>query len=251
MDRATWDRVAPGFGVVFAVLFVLGLLLAGDSPALDDSADEIAAYYEDERGKLLTVVVLLGLSIVAFLWFVGSVAHTLGVEAEESRLAATVLGAGIVTTSLFGGIVLINAGLTFQIAEDGDPGVVSALYDLSWAASTLISFPVAALVWATAIAALRSRLLPKWFGLASGLGALAILASGTTWARDGFWAPDGVYNAYITPVVFIAWIVVLSALLLRRSLGTREPVVTSTPTPDESPAADPESTPEPDRSGAD
>lgn len=216
MDRATWDGVAPGFGVVFAVLFVLGFLLIGDSPALDDSAGEIVAYYVDERGKLVTVTVLFGLSIVAFLWFLGSVVHTLRVEADESRIAATALGAGIVTTSLFGVLVLLNAGLTLQIAADGDAGVVAALYDLAWATSTLISFPVAALVFASGIGTWRSRLLPAWFGWASVVGALAILVSGTTWAADGFWAPDGLYNAYISPVIFIVWVVLLSVLLLRR-----------------------------------
>jgi hypothetical protein len=217
MDRAMWDRIAPGFGVVFAVLFLLGFLLIGDSPALDDPAEEIAAYYDDERGKLLTVIVLFGLSIVAFLWFLGSLVHTLRVEANESRLAATVLGAGVVTTSMFGGIVLMNAGLTFQIAEDGDAGVVAALYDLGWVASTLIAYPLAALVFAAGIGAMRGRVLPQWFGWASAGGGLVLLASGTTFARDGFWAPDGVYNAYITPLVFLAWVVVVSLLLLLRS----------------------------------
>jgi hypothetical protein len=223
MDRTVWDRVAPGFGVVFAVFFVVGFLLVGDSPTLDDPAQEIVSYFDDERGKLLTVIVLFGLSIVAFLWFLGSVVHTLRVEARESRLAATALGAGVVTTSVFGGIVLMNAGLAFQIAEDGDTGVVAAIYDLAWVASTLISYPVAALVWAIGIGVWRSRLLPAWFGWVSAVGALAILASGTTFATDGFWAPDGVYNAYITPILFVAWIVALSVLLLRRPVVAMEP----------------------------
>jgi hypothetical protein len=224
MDRAMWDRIAPGFGVVFAVFFIVGFLLIGDAPALDESADEIAAYYDDERGKLLTVIVLFGLSIVAFLWFLGSVVHTLRVEAGESRLAPTALGAGVVTASLFGGIVLMNAGLTFQIAEDGDAGVVAALYDLAWVASTVISFPLAALVFATGIGFWRSRVLPAWFGWASAVAALAILASGTTWARDGFWAPDGVYNAYISPIIFVVWTVVVSVLLLMRPVVATEAV---------------------------
>jgi hypothetical protein len=222
MDKAVWDRVAPGFGVVFAVFFVLGFLLIGDSPGLDDSPEEIATYFDEERGKLLTVIVLFGLAIVAFLWFLGSVVHTLRDEADESRLAATALGAGVVTTSIFGGIVLLNAALTFQIAEDGDAGVVAAVYDLAWVASTLISYPLAALVFATGIGAWRSRLLPAWFGWASAVVAVVILASGTTWARDGFWAPDGLYNAYITPIVFVVWTVVASVLLLRRPLVATE-----------------------------
>jgi hypothetical protein len=216
MDKATWDRVAPGFGVVFAVFFVLGFLLIGDSPSLDDSPEEIATYFDDERGKLLMVIVLFGLAIVAFLWFLGSLVHTLRVEADESRLAATALGAGVVTTTVFGGIVLLNAGLTFQIAEDGDPGVVAAVYDLAWVASTLISYPLAALVFATGIGVWRSRLLPVWFGWTSAVVAVVILASGTTWAKDGFWAPDGLYNAYISPIIFVVWTVAASVLLLLR-----------------------------------
>jgi hypothetical protein len=224
MDKAAWDRVAPGFGVVFAVLFVLGfLLLIGDSPALDDPAEDVVAFYDDERGTLLTVTVLFGLSIVTFLWFLGSLVHTLRVEADESRLAATVLGAGVVTTSLFGGIVLMNAGLTFQIAEDGDVSVVAALYDLIWVATTLIAYPIAALVFAAGVGTMRGGLLPAWFGWGSGVAAAAILVSGTTFAQDGFWAPDGLYNAYIAPTVFLVWVVLLSLLLLRRSLAAAAP----------------------------
>lgn len=232
MDKAMWDRVAPGFGVVFAVLFVLGfLLIIGDAPALDDPAEEVVAYYDDERGKLLTVIVLFGLSIVAFLWFLGSLVDTLRVEADESRLAATVLAAGVVTTSLFGGIVLLNAGLTFQIAEDGDVSVVAALYDLIWVSTTLIAYPIAALVFAAGIGGMRGGLVPAWFGWASGAAAAAILVSGTTFAQDGFWAPDGLYNAYVTPTLFVVWVVVLSVLLLRRAVAAATPAQASTPKP--------------------
>jgi hypothetical protein len=224
MNKAEWDRIAPGSGVVFAVLFVVAFLLAGDSPALDSSSEEIASYYDDDRGRLLTAIVLFGLSMIAFLWFLGSTVHTLRVEADESRLAATTLGAGVVTSSLFGVILLMNAGLAFQIAEDGDAGVVAALYDISWVTSTLLSFPVAALIFAAGIGFMRSRLLPVWFGWASAGAALALVAGGTTWARNGFWAPDGAYNAYITPIIFVVWVVVLSVLVLRRSVAAPEPV---------------------------
>jgi hypothetical protein len=222
MDRETWDRWAPGFGIVFAVLFLVGFLLVGDSPEIGAPADEIGSFYADDRGKLLTVTVLFGLSVIAFLWFLASLATMLR-QAGEPRLAATSFGAGVLTTSLFGGVILMNAGLAFKIAEDGDAGVVTALYDLSWALSVLISYPAAALVGAAGIASLRSRLLPEWFGWASVVAALAVLVSGTTWARSGFWAPDGAYNAYITPIVLVAWIVAVSVLLLTRPVVAAEP----------------------------
>jgi hypothetical protein len=222
MLRWDWDRAAPGFGIIFVILFVVAFALAGETPSLDDSSSEIASFYADDRGKLLTVIVIFSLAIVAFLFFLGSLGTRLR-WAGEPRLAVTAFGAGIVVTTIFGSLVFLTAGLVYKIAESGDDGVITAISDLTWVGSVLISFPAATLVWSTAITSLRSRLLPEWFGWISAAAALAILASGTTWARDGFWAPDGAYNAYITPLLFMAWVLVLSVLLLMRVPVRTEP----------------------------
>jgi hypothetical protein len=45
------------------------------------------------------------------------------------------------------------------------------------------------------------------------LVVLLALLGGTTWARDGFWAPDGAYSLVATFLIFL-WIAVLSGFLV-------------------------------------
>jgi hypothetical protein len=94
---------------------------------------------------------------------------------------------------------------------------------ISWACQVIISWPVAVFVGATAVASLRSLVFPQWHAWAGGIASLAFLLGGTTWARDGFWAPDGGYGT-ITFIVFLVWLVVTSVLLVLRSEAAEAPV---------------------------
>jgi hypothetical protein len=50
-----------------------------------------------------------------------------------------------------------------------------------------------------------------------------VLLGGTTWARDGFWAPDGVY-AIVSGIILHLWVVVVSGfLVMRRPSAARAP----------------------------
>jgi hypothetical protein len=55
---------------------------------------------------------------------------------------------------------------------------------------------------------------------AAGVAAVVlVLLGGTTWARDGFWAPDGAY-AIVSGIIFYVWLAVVSAFLAMRSPST-------------------------------
>ena len=55
----------------------------------------------------------------------------------------------------------------------------------------------------------------------AGIAAVVlVLAGGTTWASDGFWAPDGAYSRFVSPIIGVVWIVVISGLLVMRGPST-------------------------------
>ncbi len=57
---------------------------------------------------------------------------------------------------------------------------------------------------------------------ATGVAALVlVLLGGTTWMREGAWAPDGIYSRLISPLIGLAWVVVVSRVVLTRSPATR------------------------------
>jgi hypothetical protein len=46
-----------------------------------------------------------------------------------------------------------------------------------------------------------------------------VLLGGTTWARDGFWAPDGGY-AIVSGIILYLWVAVVSGFLVIRKPST-------------------------------
>lgn len=214
MTTWNWDRIAAGTGIGTVVLFIVGFLLVGDAPKLDDSAGEVAAYYGDERGKLVTAAILFGLGAVLLVWFVSALATAL-YGAGQARLAATAFGGGLLVVGVLFLILMATATATLVAQEGGDEAAVQALNQFTWAGQVVIAWPAAVLVGATAAAALRSAIFPEWYASAGGIAALLFLLGGTTWAKDGFWAPDGAYGT-ITFVVFLVWTLTTSVLLVRR-----------------------------------
>jgi hypothetical protein len=61
----------------------------------------------------------------------------------------------------------------------------------------------------------------RFFSVGVLMVVLAVLG-GTTWARDGFWAPDGAYGLVATFLVFL-WIAVLSGFLVRKPSAALAP----------------------------
>ena len=88
-----WERWARGAGVVFVVLAAAGFIVAGESPKVSDSAEDVVQYLDSNRSQVFVGAVLFAISLVFFLWFAAAVANHLR-EAGEGRVAATVLATG-------------------------------------------------------------------------------------------------------------------------------------------------------------
>lgn len=220
MGRLNWERLAAASGAVFVALFVAGFVLAvSEQPSLGDPNADWVTWVGDNRRELKVAAILLGLALVAFLWFVGSVAHALHRVGEE-RLAsvATASGAAMAAIAIVG-VTLVTA-LAWRVAGEA-PRLTKPLFEVQLVAFTLISFPVAAFAYTTAVATWRSRLFPRWYAAPAGLAALAFLFGGGALALKGFYAPDGAY-ALITTIAFLVWVLVTSVLLAFEQGGRRE-----------------------------
>jgi hypothetical protein len=81
----------------------------------------------------------------------------------------------------------------------------------------IVSFPAAMLIMSGSFGLWRAGIISNAFFGAGVTAVLLVLAGGTTWAGDGFWAPDGAYSRFISPIIGLAWIAVVSGLLTMRS----------------------------------
>jgi hypothetical protein len=53
---------------------------------------------------------------------------------------------------------------------------------------------------------------------AAGVAAVVlVLAGGSTWMSDGFWAPSGAYSRFVAPAIAFVWIAAVSRVLLNRA----------------------------------
>lgn len=227
MRNLNWERVAAGSGFAFVVLFVIAFLVPGEFPDPGDRRGEWVAYALDKTRELKISAILFGLAGMAFLWFLGSLGAALR-RGGEQRLATVAFGSGVAIIAVAYVMTSLQAAIAWRLAAD-EPQLVRGMFDVTWGMQTLISFPAAALAYATAVGSWRARIFPVWYAAGSGILAVALAFGGAALTHDGFYAPDGAY-AVITLIAFLAWTLVTSGLLMTKAQAAESAAAASVPT---------------------
>ena len=179
------------------------------SAKVTDSAKEITEYFTDNQDALKVGNFLGGLSIIALLWFLGSLFGRLRkAEGGTSRVSGIALTGGVTTAAVAAVAYGINA-----------VGVLHApqLSEVSFKISTLLfaylGFAAAAFVLGASIVILRTKLLPAWVAYLGAVSALLWVVGGVrvSSTRD-VWA--GI--AFAAYLVWSLWILVVSVLLYQK-----------------------------------
>jgi hypothetical protein len=217
----TWERMSRASGIVAASLAIIGILISGTTyPHADASAQQITSYYDSNHNRLMLTFLVLSASVTFFFWFLGAIVSALR-EAGMGGWAATSAAFGAVRAAFLFAHIAIVGGLAYKIADSGSSDVILAFQNLQWAIRVTSLFPIAGLVFATAVGFWRARLVPAWFGVGFMIGGLLVWLGATTFAHSGFWAPDGAYGFFAIAVA-LAWMFTMSALLLRLEPTTEQ-----------------------------
>ena len=220
MGRWSADRLAAASGVAFVVLFIVGFFVGTKPPDSSDPNSEWVSYFLNHHRATLIGAVLIGAAVMFFIWFAGSVGAALR-NAGEQRLAAVAFGGGVATAAVAIVLTGLQAALSYRIAIDS-PATVKGFVDLASGLGALISFPIAVLIGATAIASWRSSAFPRWCAVLSGVASVVMISGGGALAHSGFYRPDGPW-AYVTLIVFLAWTLVTSGWLVMRTYAEAAP----------------------------
>jgi len=231
MIDTRWERWAAASGVVFVVLAVVAFLFAYDSPTRGDTSEAILSYFNENDTAIAWQAFVFGLSAIAFIWFVGTLAATVR-RAENDpagRLPAIIVTAGATSAGLF----LAGTGANLALANSAgeiEAATARTVYEIGAGAFTITDFTAATLVLAVALAVVRTALLPVWTAYL-GVTAAAILIvdafGGIVTDSDAF-GPGSVFGT-IAFLVFLAWTLVTSALLAQR-VGAEVPTARMAPT---------------------
>ena len=197
------NLLGPLSGLLFIVLLIVSFVVMGtEPPDAEDSAQEIADFYVDEKDSVQLSAVLGAASLV-FLVFFANYLRRLFAAAGDAPLSATVLvGVAITTVG-----VAFDATLSFAIAEAADDieptsvETLQALWDNDW-----VPMALGALIFliSVGVSTIQTGALPAWLGWVALV--LAVIA----------FTPIG-FAAFIGTGV---WILVVSGLLTFRARGS-------------------------------
>jgi hypothetical protein len=202
------DRWAPLSGPLAVACSLVGVMLALNRPQDKDSNAKIVAYFANHSHRVHGVIGLFVFlaGLLFLLVCLGALRERLlAAEGQPGRLSAFAFGAGIASLSLWAVSMLLANAAGFAANESSafrlDPNTFRLLADtayLAWVAAVVVSSVV---VWATSAVALRTSVLPRWYG------RLGILAGIVQLFGFFFFFPF---------LVWWLWIVATSVLLIRR-----------------------------------
>ena len=185
------EWLMPLTGVAFIVLVIVGFVIQGEPPDLeDDSVQQIVDFYKDNKDS---VMFGSGVAVVAstlFVFFGGYLRRVLSAAEGESGTLPLIAFVG---TVVFAVGVAIDATISFALAESVDdisPEAVESLYALWNNDFVPFALGLQLLFIATGLSVVRhAGALPKWLGwVAILLGVVAVTPVGfAAFLGGGLW----------------------------------------------------------------
>jgi hypothetical protein len=207
---------ATGLAVValLGVNFIIGL--SPDPPSLDAGVAPVAAFVAQNKDALRVEILLTSLSMLFFLWFLGSVRVAVrNAEGGAGRLSGLASGGGIV------GATFVLLAMVFYAAASLHPGLVlpgitHTLVDLGALCLGMGTAAFAVMYLGVAVVTLMDGGLPKvigWLSLVA--GALALIGLVAVFNDDGIFAADGAFGYWARYGAFVLWTLCVSVVLVR------------------------------------
>lgn len=216
------DRLGAAAGIIWIVLLIVSFVIIGEAPEIEDSsAEEIAAYFTENRDSIVAGVLVQALALVALLYFAGYLRRVLRSAEGEGGVLATVALAGAVVLAVGAALDATISAALAESAGDIDPVAVEALQAL-WE-NNFVPFVVGIVTFlsATGLSIIRHRALPSWLGWVPLALIVSFLIAGIT-EIEVFWAIFG-FGAAL-------WVLVLSGVLVARAGSPGKPADRTTTT---------------------
>ena len=176
MNRAWW---VPLTGVAFVVLVIVGGIIGGEPPSVDDPVQEIVDHYVDNKDAIIAGSLVAMIGVFFFLVFASYLRNVLRAAEDEDGLLANVAFAGAIILAVGGAIDSMIYIALAEAVEDIEPSSVQALqalWDNDWAPFVL---GAGTFLLASGLSIVLNGSLPKWLGwIAIVLGVLAFTPIG-------------------------------------------------------------------------
>jgi hypothetical protein len=187
------ERFAPLTGVLAVVLWAIGVAIgeSGDNPPDNAPGAEIAAWMDGSSGRIMLSITFLGIGSAAFIWFLGSLAEHFRTDGE-GRLATVVVACGAAVATMFTCLFAPTAAgaLAFDnLDRTLSPQAAETLMVLSDGFFVVAEFLAVGFAGAAAVALIRGKGSPSWFGWITALLAVVLMVGPIGWAGLIFGMP--------------------------------------------------------------
>lgn len=207
---ASWSsqRTAAAGGILAMVLLAVGALLPGQPPKYGASADDVSAYLHDSHRTILVGLLLTGIAVPLYVWFIAHLAVSLR-ESGHASLGLAAAGGGLIVAA----IASVGDALGAALAQSEKWGVsrevLRALYQADTFVYSRLFFAAVVVGVAAALAASRGAL-PAWLTWLAALQAVLVLLAGLSIKGGGFFSPTGGmvfigFLAYLVGTALIAF----------------------------------------------
>ena len=186
MDDKAWEKRATLGGAIFVILNVVGAIMQGALPMADDTNEEVLEWFVDKESGIRTAGFLGALSMIALLFWFGSLCRRMSRAENNSHRLSVVSLAGLAGSgALFGASAVVLSTVAFRVEEVGPEGA-RFYYVLSSVLLSMAGAFIFAHLFATNLLALRTKFLPKWNALLGFVPAALFLVStsGTMTDKD-------------------------------------------------------------------
>jgi hypothetical protein len=194
-------------GVLYVVLFVIGtILLFSGAPSGDSAPAKVIQWYADSghRNRINVAWILLGLSILFLLWFIGALRRAVSdVDGEGILTGVVSLGGGV-----YAALALASVALSDGIRTMSDdtyqhrvfPELIHAADDVTWVMHASGAAALGVMIIAASLAFMWGAVWPKWAGWVGVVVGILALAS----------------IVFFPQFLFLLWILVVSVWMFRR-----------------------------------
>jgi hypothetical protein len=216
--KGTTERISAYTGLIFAVFLLCSIMLPGSPANRYAPPADIQSYLQGKHKEILAGLILSGIAYVFLLWFLSTFAGMFR-DAGQGRAATVIYGAGVATVA----VAAVGDGLQLGLAKvtySADQSTVAAMYGIGTWLYARIFWTMAALAFATWVAARRSNAVPAWYTLLSLFAGCVWVVSGMATNDNGFFSINGAMGK--AGFFAIALWVGLSSIVMLMQLRTAE-----------------------------
>jgi hypothetical protein len=184
---ASWlnQRNAAMGGILAMVLLVVGYFMTGQPPKFGASGASLMSYYNDHHRSLVIAMILTGIAIPLYLWFVAYLSTAVG----GAQGTAVALGGLLIAACAATGDIL-NLAIVKGVKLGDDLGALRLVYQASTLSYTRLFWAGLAVAVPLAFAASRGAL-KSWVAGVALVQAVLYVLGGFSLKSTGFFSPTG------------------------------------------------------------